>query len=82
MIRSKIAIANIFRRIADKIYAGAGEVNDIEVKDVRKFEKGLLESIDTHHKEIYEKLKSGKLTDEVKKEIEDAVNEYKKEFLA
>ena len=62
--------------------AVASLLNDIEVKDVRKFEKGLLESIETHHKEIYEKLKSGKLTDEIKKDIENAVNEYKKEFLA
>ena len=57
-------------------------LSDIKVMDVRKFEKELLEYMDTHHRELLKKIVDVKsLTDEIKTELENSIVEFKKLFL-
>jgi F-type H+-transporting ATPase subunit alpha len=56
-------------------------VMDIDITKIKEFEKGLLEFMDTHHKEVGETILSKKvLDDEVKKMLNEAIEEYKKVF--
>ncbi|MBL4938247.1 F0F1 ATP synthase subunit alpha [Clostridium sp. YIM B02515] len=66
------------------LYAAVNDfLMDIEVSKIKAFEKGLLEYMDTHHKEIGQMIIDKKeLTDEIKKALSEAINEYKKDFKA
>ncbi|SMC28132.1 ATP synthase F1 subcomplex alpha subunit [Clostridium acidisoli DSM 12555] len=56
-------------------------VMDVDVARIKEFEKGLLEFMDTHHKEVGEAILSKKvLDDEIKKMLNEAIEEYKKVF--
>lgn len=56
---------------------------DIKVSDIKKFERALIEFMNTHHREIGKAILEKKvLTDEIRTQIDNAVNEYKKVFLA
>ncbi|GFZ31253.1 MULTISPECIES: F0F1 ATP synthase subunit alpha [Clostridium] len=58
-------------------------LSDIKVSDVKAFEKDFLEYIDTHHRDIPKSIAEGKvLTDEIKSNLEQAIAEFKKIFLA
>lgn len=65
------------------LYAAVNDfLSDIKVKDIRKFEQGLLEYIDTHHREVEKSIIAEKtLTDEIKKQLEVVIVEFKKIFL-
>lgn len=65
------------------LYAAVNDfLSDIKVKDIRKFEQGLLEYIDTHHREVEKSIITEKtLTDEIKKQLEVVIVEFKKIFL-
>lgn len=65
------------------LYATVNDfLSDIKVADVRKFEEGLLDYIDTHHREVLKKIIEVKtLTDEVKEMLGKAIVEFKKIFL-
>ena len=61
--------------------ASAGFVDDIAVEKIKDFEKGLINFVDTHHRNLIDELKDKKsLTDEIKAMINTAVTEFKKEF--
>jgi len=66
------------------LYAAVNDfLMDIEVSKIKAFEKGLLEFMDTHHKEVGQMIIDKKeLTDEIKKALSEAINEYKKDFKA
>jgi F-type H+-transporting ATPase subunit alpha len=66
------------------IYACVEEyLMDIEVSKIKEFEKGLLDYMDTHHKEVGEAILTKKaLDDELKKDLNSVIEEYKKVFLA
>ena len=66
------------------LYAGVQDfLNDIDVNKISKFEKGLLEFMDTHHSEVSKAILEQKtLTDEIKSMLKSAIEEYKKLFLA
>ena len=65
------------------LYAAVNDfLSDIKVKDIRKFEQGLLEYIDTHHREVEKSIIAEKtLTDEIKKQLEVVIVEFKKIIL-
>ncbi len=57
-------------------------LSDIKVEDIKKFEKELLEYVDTHYRELGRQIAEEKvLTDEVKAKLEVAIVEFKKIFL-
>jgi F-type H+-transporting ATPase subunit alpha len=66
------------------IYAAVENyLNDIEVPKIKEFEKNFLEYMDTHHKEVGEAILTKKvLDDEIKTNLNAAIEEYKKVFLA
>jgi F-type H+-transporting ATPase subunit alpha len=66
------------------LYAGVNNhLMEIPVSKIKAFEKGFMEYMDTHHREIGKAIVDGKvLTDEIKKQLEEATEEYKKSFLA
>lgn len=65
------------------LYAGVYDfLQDIEVSKISIFEKEFLSYMDTHHKDIGEAIKTGgALTDEIKKNLNNAINDFKKAFL-
>ncbi len=65
------------------LYAAVNDfLSDIKVTDIKKFEQGLLEYIDTHHREVEKSIITEKtLTDEIKKQLEVVIVEFKKIFL-
>ena len=57
-------------------------LSDIKVSDVRRFERELLEYIDTHSRDLLRSIVKGKiLTDEIKNELDKIIVEFKKIFL-
>ena len=66
------------------IYAATqGVLDDIAVSDCRRFESGLYEWVDTSRAELLKKIvDEGKLDDELKAELDSALSEYKKQFVA
>ncbi|WP_315081640.1 F0F1 ATP synthase subunit alpha [uncultured Clostridium sp.] len=57
-------------------------LSDIKVEDIKKFEKELLEYVDTHYRELGRQIAEEKvLTDEIKAKLEVAIVEFKKIFL-
>ena len=57
-------------------------LSDIKVSDVRRFERELLEYMDTHNRDLLKKIVEVKtLTDEIKSELEKTIVEFKKIFL-
>ena len=65
------------------LYAAVNDfLSDIEVKDIKKFEKEFLEYADTHYRELMKNiLKEKTLTPEIKSSLEEAIVEFKKIFL-
>ncbi len=66
------------------LYAAVNNyLSDIKVSDIRKFEKELLEYVDTHYRELGKQiLEKKELTDDIKEELNTAIKEFKKVFLA
>jgi F-type H+/Na+-transporting ATPase subunit alpha len=66
------------------LYAGVKEhLLDIPVEKIGKFENAFIEYMDTHHKEIGQEIIEKKvLSDDLSKRLGDAIEEYKKIFLA
>ncbi|MBE6071226.1 MAG: F0F1 ATP synthase subunit alpha [Clostridium butyricum] len=65
------------------LYAAVNDfLSDIKVSDVKKFEKDLLEYIEIHNRELEKAIITEKtLTDEIKKQLEVVIVEFKKIFL-
>ena len=65
------------------LYAAVNDfLSDIAVVDVRKFERGFLEYLETHHRDVLKSILDEKvLTDEIKTKLEEAIVSYKKVFL-
>ena len=65
------------------LYAGVnGLLDDVEVKDLRAFEDGYYPFLESAHPDILSGIEKKKaLDDEIKKNLTDAINEYKKNFL-
>ncbi len=65
------------------LYAAVNDfLSDIKVSDVRKFEKGFLEYVDTHERDLGRKILTEKvLTDEIKSKLDEVIVNYKKIFL-
>ena len=66
------------------IYAGTqGLIDDVEVKDIRAFENGLYPYLDSAQSQLMADIeKKRALDDDIKKRLTDAINDYKKDFLA
>ena len=66
------------------LFAGVNDhLKDIEVEKIRKFEKAFLEYMDIHHSQVGNSIIEKKdLTDEIKKNLTEAIEEFKKVFLA
>lgn len=66
------------------LYAGVNNfLMDIPVNKIKSFEKSFLEYIDTHYREITKSINERKaLDDEIKAKLNEAIDEYKKIFLA
>ncbi|MBS4803803.1 MAG: F0F1 ATP synthase subunit alpha, partial [Clostridium sp.] len=57
-------------------------LSDIKVSDVRRFERELLEYMDTHNRDLLKKIvEVQKITDDIKTELENSIVEFKKIFL-
>ncbi|MBD7912652.1 MULTISPECIES: F0F1 ATP synthase subunit alpha [Clostridium] len=65
------------------LYAAVNDfLSDIKVSDIRKFEQGFLEYMDTHQRDLLKQIVDDKeLTDGIKSGLEEAVVSYKKIFL-
>lgn len=65
------------------LYAAVNNfLQDVNVLSIKEFEKGLLEYIDTHYRNLpKEILEKQELTDSIKLELENAIEEFKKVFL-
>lgn len=66
------------------LYAGVNNyLMDIKVSDIEQFEEEFSEFMDTHHREIERKIRKEKtLTENIKNELNNALSEFKKIFLA
>lgn len=66
------------------LYAGVKEhLLDVPVEKIGEFESAFIEYMDTHHKEIGQEIVEKKaLSDDLSKRLSDAIEEYKKIFLA
>lgn len=66
------------------IWAGTnGYLDDIAVEDVKKFEDGLLRFVENSRGSLLEKIQTRKaIDDEIKQELEQAVNEFRERFMA
>lgn len=64
------------------IYAAVENyLNDIDVSRIKEFESGFLDFMDTHHREVAEAILNKKvLDDDIKKMLNDSIEEYKKVF--
>ena len=64
------------------LYAAVhGYLADIENKDVKEFNKGLIEHVLEKHPDILEEIKTKKdLNKELEEKIDASINEYKKIF--
>jgi F-type H+-transporting ATPase subunit alpha len=60
------------------MFAGTrGYLDEVAIKDVRQFEKDLLEAFQTSYKPLWDKINTQrKLTDEINKELEDALKNF------
>jgi F-type H+-transporting ATPase subunit alpha len=71
--------------VADQIvgiYAASnGAVDDIQVKDVQRFEAEFLQFLKQQHADVIEGInKEKKLTDDIKAKLEKAITEFKATF--
>jgi F-type H+-transporting ATPase subunit alpha len=64
------------------IWAGtSGELDDVPVQDIRRFERDFLEYVAHSHKGVYESiLQSGQLSDDTIETLKGAVADFKKQF--
>jgi len=64
------------------VWAGtSGQLDDVPVNDIRKFEREFLDYIAHQHKGIYDEIVStGKLSDEAIESLEQAIADFKKTF--
>jgi len=64
-------------------YAAVNDfLSDIKVSDIRTFEKGFLEYMDTHQRDLLKRIIDEKtLTDNIKADLEESIVSYKKVFL-
>ena len=65
------------------LYAAVNDfLSDIKVSDVRMFERGFLEYVDTHERDLGKMIITEKvLTDEIKSKLDEVIVNYKKIFL-
>jgi F-type H+-transporting ATPase subunit alpha len=66
------------------LFAGTqGLLDDIEVKDIQAFEKGYYPFLDSAHPDILTDISTKKaLDDDLRNRLKDAINEYKRDFMA
>jgi F-type H+-transporting ATPase subunit alpha len=66
------------------LYAGVNNyLGEIKVSSIKKFEKGFIEYMDTHHREVGKMiLEKQMLTEEIEQELKSAITEFIKIFLA
>src|SRR4051794_40859911 len=64
------------------VWAGTtGQLDDVPVQDVRRFEREFLDYVEHRHKGIYDAItSSGQLSDETVQSLEQAVGDFKKTF--
>lgn len=64
------------------IYAGtSGHLDDIEVLDVRRFEKAYLKMMDERYPDVGLEIEKNKaLTDELTRKMDEAITAFKKEW--
>jgi len=63
--------------------ASTGLLDDLKIEQCRPFEKELYKYFDVHHKDLLEQVTAkGGLSDELKKQMLDAMKECKQQFLA
>jgi F-type H+/Na+-transporting ATPase subunit alpha len=71
------------KQVAILYVATTGKVDDIPTPRVKEFETQLYRYLETEHPGILEELgKTNALSDELAKQIDDAVDEFRKSFLA
>ena len=80
--QSQYVPMNIEHQVAI-IYAGSqGILDDIPNEKVGEFEKGLLDHLDANHEEMLKTISSsGEISDETGKELNKAIEDFKKGFL-
>ena len=65
------------------IYLGTkGLLVDVPIEKVKEFENTFVTYLETHHKEVLNELKAGKLTDEVMKKLEEVGKDMAKKYKA
>ena len=59
-----------------------GFLDNIKVKNVRRFEEELLEYVDTHYRDLLKDIaKQKRITVEIKNEIEKCINDFNRGFI-
>ena len=66
------------------VWAGTtGQLDDVDVADVRRFESEFLDFVGREHDGIFSTIReTGKLEDDTEKSLEEAVSAFKKQFKA
>jgi F-type H+-transporting ATPase subunit alpha len=64
------------------VWAGTtGQLDEVPVKDIRRFEKEFLDYVEHRHKGIYDAIvSSGQLSEETTQSLEQAIGDFKKTF--
>lgn len=81
--QGQYAPLSVSQQIVSLFIGVRGLVDDIEVKDIIKFQDGLLNFVEDKHKDILDTIEqSKKIDDDTEKKLKDAVLEYKGLFSA
>jgi F-type H+-transporting ATPase subunit alpha len=72
---------SVERQVVSVWSGTTGQLDDVPVEDIRRFEKEFLDYVEHRHKGIYDAItSSGQLSDETVQSLEQAIGDFKKTF--
>src|SRR5881275_28809 len=72
---------SVERQVVSMWAGTSGELDDVPVQDIRRFEKEFLDYVEHRHKGVYDAItSSGQLSDETVQSLEQAIGDFKKTF--
>ncbi|HET6909398.1 MAG TPA: F0F1 ATP synthase subunit alpha [Mycobacteriales bacterium] len=72
---------SVERQVVSVWSGTTGQLDDVPVQDVRRFEKEFLDYVEHRHKGVYDAISSsGQLSDDTVQSLENAISDFKKTF--
>jgi F-type H+-transporting ATPase subunit alpha len=72
---------SVERQVVSVWAGGSGQLDDVPVADIRKFEREFLDYVGHRHQSVFDGIvSSGQLSEEAIKELTDAIDDFKKTF--